>query len=684
MSGNFTDEREEIRARIDIVDLIGARVTLKRAGANYKGRCPFPNHRGEKTPSFTVYPTEQHYHCYGCQKHGDIFDFLIEMDGLSFPEALRQLAGLAGVTLKQNTDHKAQSRSQLYALHAELAAFYQRCLRETREAEIARKYLAERGFSEDTVKAFGIGYAPARPRNALLTWGAKYGYSTDLLVSAGILVPPKRANQPDDFYHRFSGRLMFPICDRRGQVMAFSGRILVPNPKVGKYINSPGTEIFVKGRVLYALNKAAPKIMNHPRREALICEGQIDVIRCHACGFETAVAAQGTAFTEDHVALLKKCADSAVLAFDGDGAGGEAALKAGKLFLAAEIPVRVARMPKGEDPDSFLRNQGAAAFRELLGHAVSITQFQVEAELWKETNPNSIDAVSRVSRKVIEMLALCPGAVQRTHLAEEAARLLHLPLSAFEEDLERHREHLRQQAAYKTAFKPEEPPEDATAPDGETWDDEPADLDTPPPPEPPSRTEFLLCEFLVEHESHAEVLELVEKYLPPELLRHTFTRAVMGAVLEQQKGGGDKLAALGATIEAAWQPLLGKILANKQPKMSSAREMTPDDAVKDLITRLWVDAYQQTRDRLDAHSPDSDLPRLMLSARIMRLRSVPWERACQLMTLAGLSNPAMPCSAAGRDAAGVPASVHEADTAYGVAGQGGFPPSESPPDEMPD
>ena len=689
MQGKFTDSAlDEIRARVDIVDLIGARVTLKRSGATYKGCCPF--HR-EKTPSFHVSPTHQNFRCFGCGEHGGIFTFLMKMDGLLFMDAVRLLADRAGVTLKQDVDYKSQSRARLYALHAELAAFYQRCLRETSEAESARQYLASRGLADDIVKSFGIGYAPARQRDVIQKWGEKYGYEPEMLVDAGILAPPKNPARPDDFFHRFGGRLMFPICDRQGRVVAFSGRILDPKSHPAKYVNSPETDIFVKGRVLYALDKAAAKIVKHPRREAIICEGQIDVIRCHASGFETAVAGQGTAFTEEHVTLLKKHADSVVLAFDGDGAGRKAALRTGALFLAAEIPVRVALMPKGEDPDSLLRNRGAASFRDLLDNADSIIKFQVDTLREAEASPDSIDAVNRISRGVIETLAVCSSAIQCAHLTEEAARLLHLPLSAFEEDLERHREQARQRAAYTARLKEEQGGEGEAEPSP----DVPADLDdddgdwlddVPPPPEPPSRTEFLLCEFLVEHEHDGEVLTLVEKYMPAELLRHTLTRAVLDAVLEQRRGGGDKLAGLGQLIDLDWQHLLGQIIANKQ-KMLSAREMTPVDAAKDLITRLWIDACQQTRNNLDAHSHDSDLPRLMLSERIMRLRSEPWEKACQLMTLDHLANPSTQYSAAASRAAAVAVaatSVHEAGSAYGVADQEGFQPSEFPPDEMPD
>ncbi|MCL2105421.1 MAG: DNA primase, partial [Kiritimatiellaeota bacterium] len=393
MAGKFTDSAlDEIRARVDIVELVGSRVTLKRSGATYKGCCPF--HR-EKTPSFHVNPMRQRYHCFGCGEDGDIFTFLQKQDGLQFMDAVRQLADRAGVALKQDVDYNSQARGRLHALHAELAAFYQRCLRETREAAAAREYLAGRGLPDDVIASFGIGYAPARPRDALQRWGGKYGYEPELLVAAGVLVPPRSPDRPDDFFHRFGGRLMFPVCDRQGRVVAFSGRILDPKAHPAKYVNSPETDIFVKSRVLYALDKAAAKIVKHPRREAIVCEGQIDVIRCHACGFETAVASQGTAFTESHVALLKRHADSVVLAFDGDAAGNKAALATGALFLAAEIPVRVARMPPGEDPDSFLRGRGAPLFRELLDNAVSIIQFQVDTLRGAEGAPDSIDALNR-------------------------------------------------------------------------------------------------------------------------------------------------------------------------------------------------------------------------------------------------------------------------------------------------
>lgn len=707
MAGKITDQViEEIRARVDIVELIGARMTLKKSGATFKGCCPFHH---EKTPSFHVNPVRQTYHCFGCGEHGDVFKFLEKQDGLAFIDAVKTLADRVGVVLQESTDYNAQNRNLLYAIHAELAAFYQRCLKQTQEAEPARLYLSTRKLTDEVVERFGIGYAPTRPRDAVLQWAKKHNYTPEQLVSAGILSPPNRPDRPDDYFDRFRGRLMFPICDRQGRVVAFSGRILDAHSHPAKYVNSPETDIFTKSRVLYALDKAAAKIVKHPRREAIICEGQIDVIRCHASGFETAVASQGTAFTKEHVSLLKKHADSVVLVFDGDGAGRKAALRTGALFLEEEIPVRVAVLPPGDDPDSLLRDKGPAPFRELLDNAQSITAFQVDTLLKAETQPDSIDAVNRVTRGVIEMLAACPNAVQRAHLLEEAAHLLHLPYSAFEEDLERQREALSRKAAYaesfhkeKPAAKSAQPPRDQTPPhpdredrppladDGLTPEDAAVDTELPeldePTPEPPSRTEHLLCELVVEHEHDAEVLDLVERHLPLDVISHPFARALVDAVLAQRHTGEDRLALLFQSVEPAWKPLFNELLVHKR-KMLSAREMTKAEAAQDLITALWVLRFKEERGRLCAtSSPDNDGRRLQLSCLIKQLETLPWEKACRLMaaTPSGAVTPATSRSgqpASARAAEGAEPCGHAADSASGADDPEEFPPSEYPPDE---
>jgi len=692
MSGKVTDQAiEEIRARVDIVEFIGARMTLKKAGATYTGCCPF--HR-EKTPSFHVYPTRQNYHCFGCGEHGDVFKFVMKQDGLTFPEAVRLLAERVGVELRQDADYNAQNRNLLYAIHAELAAFYQRCLKQTAEAEPARAYLAARKLPEDVVARFGIGYAPERPGDALVRWGAKHGFGAEQLIAAGLLSPPNNPDKPDDCYDRFRGRLMFPIQDRQGRVVAFSGRLLKDRKNTGKYVNSPETEIFTKSRVLYALDKAAAKIVKHPRREAIICEGQIDVIRCHACGFETAVASQGTAFTKEHVGLLKRHADSVVLVFDGDSAGRKAALRTGALFLEEGIPVRVAALPKGEDPDSLLRDQGPKPFQELLDGAASITAFQVETLRQAETQPDSIDAINRVARGVLDILAGCASAVQRAHLLEEAARLLHLPLSALEDDLQKHIEARNRTAAYIASARDREPATDVqetgsrhTARDTRPSDDAAATDEATPAVAPPSRTEYLLCEFLVEHERDEEVLRLVSRLLPLDILRHPFSRALVDAVLRQWRDGGDCLAALARDIKPDWRPLMDPLIANQQ-KMLSAREATPLEAAQDLIRRVWVQRFTDARGSLDAAStPENDAKRHTLTLLIKNVATLPWEKACRLMS-ADYTAAFMPAACPGAQAGEVrePAEVepygHGADSASGAAGPEEPPPSEYPLDEM--
>ncbi len=709
MSTKVTDHViEEIRARVDIVELIGARMTLKKAGGTFKGCCPFHN---EKTPSFNVNPVKQFYHCFGCGEHGDIFTFLMKQDGLSFMDAVRVLADRVGVVIKQDVDYNSQHRALLYAIHAELAAFYQRCLKQTKEAEIARSYLSGRKLSDDVVALFGIGYAPEHPRDAILQWARKYAYTPEQLVAAGILTPPNKPDRPDDYYDRFRGRLMFPICDRQGRVVAFSARLLKDRKNTGKYVNSPETDIFTKSRVLYALDKAASKIVKHPRREAIICEGQIDVIRCHAAGFETAVASQGTAFTKEHVALLKKHADSVVLVFDGDSAGRKAALRTGALFLEEEVPVRVAVLPTGDDPDSIIRDKGPDVFRDLLENAQSITTFQIDTLRAVETSPDSIDALNRVTRSVLDMLAACPGAVLRTRLLQEASALLHIPYSALEEDLEKHREALSHRAAYAASHKEappaaaappppadthdsdEHPPHsDEFSPDGAGGQESPL-LDEPAP-EPPSRTEILLCEFLIEHEHDATVLDLVERYLPLDIIPHPFTRSVVDALLTQRRGGGDRLAHLCQNTEPVWQHLLGPLIANKQ-KMLSAREMTSEEAAKDFIKALWVMRFKQQRGQLSSVSTEDNARQLFaISTLIKSLETQPWEKACKLMTTTSAEavKPAaarpdgQPLSAAGAvaqaGAAAGPLCGHAAGTSSAAADPEEFPPSEYPLDEM--
>lgn len=646
MGGRVTDRAiEEIRARVDIVELISARgVTLKRAGARYKGCCPFHQ---EKTPSFNVNPARQSYYCFGCQEHGDVFTFLMKQDGLSFIEAVRSLADKTGVTLDTAVDYEAEKRNRLYALHLELAAFYQRCLQQTASAATARTYLEARKLPDEIITRFEIGYAPPR-RGVLLRWAEKHGFTLEELITAGVLLPPHEERRQDDYFDRFRGRLMFPINDVQGRVVAFSGRVLDPKSHPAKYVNSPETLIFRKSKILYALDKARAAIVKHPRREAVICEGQIDVIRCHAAGITTTVASQGTAFTREHVDLLKRHADSAVLLFDADAAGRKAAIRTGALFLEAGLPVRVAVLPPGEDPDSLIREKGGDAVRELIEAAESLIAFQIATLREAEERPDAVDAFSRVSRAVMETLASCDSAVLRSHLLQEAAEMLSLPEAALIEEVEALRRAqaeaaARTQAFAKGAAAPQfpsvaAPVDTASAPlsrpiaarDDTTVTSETAGPAAPKiaPPvaaQPLSAVERALAELLFQHEDDPEIGDVLRTFLFDEAFHHPHVRALFHAWAVSGDSEEDALADLYAKADAELRAFLDPMIVHYRP-LTHADEISPLDVARDLVARLWIDIMRAERATI-AHeaAEESAHRRFVLTHRIKLLQQAPQE-----------------------------------------------------------
>ena len=468
--GRHIPERviEEVKFRNDIVDVIGQYVQLKRSGSTYKACCPF--HK-EKTPSFNVNPDRQMYKCFGCGEGGNVISFMMKHQGMDFLTAVRALAERAGIGLElEEDDGRGRHTKLLYEVNREVTAFYQRCLKQTRGAAAARKYLKERMLDGEIAEEFKLGYAPGG-WGVTLEWGARHKFSEDLLEAAGLVLRSNKPKSRNRFYDRFRDRLMFPILDSQGRVVGFSARILTNDKSAPKYVNSPETDIFKKSRVLYALDKARQHIVKATNREAVICEGQIDVIRCHQAGIKTAIASQGTAFTPDHARALKNYADSVVLAFDSDDAGRKAAIKTAVIFMDAGIIVRVAALPPGEDPDSYILAKGAAAFRNLLDDAGSVIRFQIASFRGGVANPHDVAAIERIARDVLHTIAHSSNAVQEACMLNEAAELLHLPVSALQEDLKKAAEEERKLAerqarlsrtAATSSVTPEvRPPDDA-------------------------------------------------------------------------------------------------------------------------------------------------------------------------------------------------------------------------------
>ena len=610
---------EEVRLRTDIVDLISSYgVQVKRTGSGYMACCPFHH---EKTPSFSIQPDKGLYHCFGCGESGSVFTFVQKQEGLGFIDAVKKLAQQCGVAIEEKEDPGAGRRARLYALHAELAAFFRRCLLQAKEAAAARAYLKSRELEGEIGEKFCIGYAPMGDV-PLQRWAEKHRFTLEELAEAGVLLPPRGGFSR--WYNRFGGRLMFTIRDRAARPVAFSGRILTNDKKAAKYVNSPETPIFKKSNILFALDQAAGNITKAARREAIVCEGQIDVIRCHACGFNTAVASQGTSFTVEHVQLLKRCADSVVLVFDGDGAGQKAAIRTGGEFLAAEIPVRVATLPPGEDPDSLLRAKGPEAFQACLDAAESITAFQTRALRARETNPDTIDAVARVSRAVLETLANCPSAVMRETLMDEAAGLLHVSADALREDFAK----LGKSA--KGAVPPTPRTEDVRVPEPEEAEIPPHLDAAAPENNPPPPRELSFCEFLFDREQDAALAPLVEAYAVDAVLTHPFTRRFVSAWLAGCAGGGSLEALLDELPTAEDRRWLNDILmANDR---SSLSELPPERIAQDFLRQMWMAAVRRRRGELPAaSSTENDLRRLNYSTAIRHLQRDPWPEAARMM-----------------------------------------------------
>jgi DNA primase len=365
---------EQVRAASDIVDVIGSSLPLKRAGANFVALCPF--HK-EKTPSFSVNPHKQIFYCFGCHKGGDVFTFLRDYENLSFVEAVKRLADRAHIALiyEQGTGpdpEKSMVKDRLLDLHEQIARRWQTALLNDAGGQVARDYLARRGVSSEAIEIFRLGYAP-EAWDDTVNWGRSKGFEPALLEQSGLVI---RKEGTDRCYDRFRGRLMFPIRDEQGRVVAFSGRILSADEKTAKYVNSPETPIFTKGKVFYGLDKSRRAILD--TGFAVVCEGQLDLIACFMAGVKNIVAPQGTAFTADHARLLKRYVNEVVLCFDSDNAGQNAAARVMESLLASGLAIRVAVVPEPHDPDSFIKEQGGEAFKGLIDRAEGFFDFYLK------------------------------------------------------------------------------------------------------------------------------------------------------------------------------------------------------------------------------------------------------------------------------------------------------------------
>src|SRR5215831_6027969 len=445
---------DDIRAAVDIVDLVGGFVNLRKAGSHWKGLCPF---HSEKTPSFTVNPQKGIFHCFGCGVGGDAFGFVMRQDRLSFPEAVRALAKSTGIALPD--EHGARSgdsgREELIRVMELAGRFYTDTLWKP-AGERARAYLAQRGIDTQIARQFGLGYAP-EGWESLLTFMKSEKVSEEALIAAGLAVAREhRAGA----YDRFRGRLLFPIRDLQGRIVAFGGRGF--GDEQPKYLNSPETPLYTKGNLLYAADLARPTIQSQNR--ALLVEGYVDCIMAHQYGFTGTVAALGTAFTPAQLALLRRYCDEVVTFFDADAAGQKAAARAEELLeptgggfawavnrsggfeSGGALRVKVALLPAGHDPDTFLRAEGADAFAERIATARSLLSYALERTI-REGDGSGPRARTNAFARVALMLSKVSDADEAAALSREAALRLGVDATQLWFEAQRLQASLRKPAA---------------------------------------------------------------------------------------------------------------------------------------------------------------------------------------------------------------------------------------------
>ncbi|MEW5734712.1 MAG: DNA primase [Thermodesulfobacteriota bacterium] len=405
MAFGFSDDTvSRVRQAADIVDVVSAHVVLRQQGRKLLGLCPFHT---EKTPSFSVDRDRGFFHCVGCNEGGDVFDFVMKRDGVSFPEAVRSLAARFGIEVQEKPltpaqKKKADLRQQILAANREAAAFFASCLAGS-EGAAARGYLASRGIPEKAVGEWRLGFAPAS-YDAMMTALQKKGFSAELVEQAGLAAVSDRGKR----YSRFRNRVMFPIANIHGEIVGFGGRVM--DDALPKYLNTAATPIYDKKRVLFGLDRAHARCRE--TGEVFVVEGYLDVIVPSILGVKNIVATCGTALSELHARAIKGAASRVTLVFDADAAGRKAAARSLPIFAAEHVPVRVMSLPEGHDPDTFVREKGAEAFYALAEKSAGILEFLTAAALQK--HGDSFAGKARVVQEMAEHLAALTDPVERS------------------------------------------------------------------------------------------------------------------------------------------------------------------------------------------------------------------------------------------------------------------------------
>lgn len=403
---------EDIRSRCDIVEVINSYIPLRRAGSNFKTLCPFHN---EKTPSFIVSPSKQIYHCFGCGAGGDVFNFIMQYEKIDFVDAVKLLADRVGVVIPEKSLPKGETGlKDLWEVNRFACELFHKWLFSP-IGNACLKYIRGRDIKIDIIKKFMLGYAPGG--NQFFEEARRKGFSEDILLKSGLAV-----RSENNIVDMFRNRLIFPIFNHIGKVVGFSGRVL--DDGLPKYINTQETPLFHKGKVLYGLHVAKPQIMKEG--EVIICEGYFDFLRAYQEGLQNVVASQGTAFTIDHVNLLRRYASCIIVSFDADTAGATAALRGLDMFISEGIRVKVLQMPEGYDPDTFIKEKGVGEFHRLIAEAKDILETKLD-RLCSEYPINTTDGKLKIISRILTDINNVRNEIYKRQFVTLVARRLGVP-----------------------------------------------------------------------------------------------------------------------------------------------------------------------------------------------------------------------------------------------------------------
>ena len=422
---NFSDK---IKEQTDIVEVVSEYVNLKRTGKNYQGLCPFHQ---ENTPSFTVNPDNQFFYCFGCGKGGDIFNFIMEIENITFYESLRLLAKKNNMEMPNSKGYSKEynrKREKVFEIHQLAAKFYNYLLLNKQVGNDAYKYLTKRGYTEKDIERYHLGYAPDS-WHSLYNFLTKRDYDNKILSESGLI-----GNKNENYYDKFRDRIMFPIFNSQGEVIAFGGRRLNDEDNSSpKYYNSPETIIFHKSKNLYGLNWAKKGFRE--TNSAIIMEGYTDVITAHKYGLNNAVASLGTALTLKQAKILKRYIDNVYIAFDPDFAGEKATLKGLEILKKADLNVRIIELPEGEDPDDFIKEKGTNEFEKLMNNSYNLIEFKIRSVVNENESYNINQRINR-SKKVLNIISQIDDPIEQDVYLEKTAEILNIDKNAMKEALE--------------------------------------------------------------------------------------------------------------------------------------------------------------------------------------------------------------------------------------------------------